>query len=220
MSDSGEIAEQVVRLSIHGAEVCLKLTGAAAVRITALIYTIMKDQYRTAGKIRLASMLKSGKELNVFTIPAKDLSAFAAEAKKYGVLYCALKEKDTGEDGTIDVMVYKDDAAKINRIVERISISTVETKTIDGQGEAEKTTENPTIANPGKESQSGHISNTKEKTGEGIPETARRSVRKDIDDLRRIRKGELIKEEKVIDRLPYMTDKTQPPKNIKKGRTR
>ena len=141
MNYSGEAADQVVRMTIQGAEVVLKLTGTAAERLTVLIYTIMKDQYRTAGKMRLGNMLKSGKELTVFTIPYKDLQTFAAEAKKYGVLYCALKEKGANENTTVDVMVYKEDAAKINRIVERMALAAAKTAEI---GEAEKTSENPT----------------------------------------------------------------------------
>lgn len=36
-------------------------------------------------------MLKSGKELKVFTISEEHLKRFAQEAKRYGVVYCALR---------------------------------------------------------------------------------------------------------------------------------
>jgi hypothetical protein len=125
MSEAGETAEKVIRIAVEGAEVALKFTGKAAERIIVLIYSILKDQQKTAGKVRLEAMLKSGKEMSVFTIPVGDLSAFSGEAKKYGVLYCALRDKKMGAGGTLDVMVYKEDASKINRIVEKLSLVTV-----------------------------------------------------------------------------------------------
>ena len=38
MNTSGEAAEQIVRISLEGTEVALKLTGAAAKNIAAMIY--------------------------------------------------------------------------------------------------------------------------------------------------------------------------------------
>ena len=35
---------------------------------------------------RLTNMIKSGKELKVFSIPNKDLKKFTEQAKRYGVL--------------------------------------------------------------------------------------------------------------------------------------
>jgi len=233
MSDSGEAAEQAVRMTIEGAQVALKLTGAAAERITVMIYTIMKDRQNTMGKTRLAAMLKSGKEMTVFTINENDLAAFAEEAKRYGVPYCALKEKKGEGNGIIDVLVYKDDASKINRIVERLGLATVAVteKTGDeaagaqeqaerpgnatekegkeqaeqsrGQPAAEEreTAEskelahsgNPTAAETESPHRSGHTSRSKGTSGKGFSEssqTLKKSVRKDIAELRAKREFE------------------------------
>ena len=38
-------------------------------------------------------MLRSGKELKVFTVKSGDLKKFTQEAKKYGVLYCVLTDR-------------------------------------------------------------------------------------------------------------------------------
>ena len=40
-------------------------------------------------------MIKSGKELKVFSIPNKDLKKFTEQAKRYGVLYCVLNSDDS-----------------------------------------------------------------------------------------------------------------------------
>jgi len=176
MNYAGEAADQVVRMSIQGAEVVLRLSGSAAERITAFIYTVMKDQQKTMGKIRLVSMLKSGKELSVFTIKSEELSAFTAEAKRYGVLFCSLKDKASKESGTLDVMVYKEDASKINRIVERLSLATVE----------KEADENPTITKAKSRNPSGRTSQDRETAGAEIADPTRgqrKSVRKTIEEI-------------------------------------
>lgn len=133
MNTSGDAAEQVVRLSLEGTEVVLKLTGSAAKNIAAAIYTVWKDRDKdkSKGHQRLAAMLKSGKQLTVFPIKAEHLKQFSAEAKRYGVVYCALKGKGEVKDGMVDVLVRAEDAARINRIVERFKLGVVEATTID-----------------------------------------------------------------------------------------
>ena len=41
MYNSGDAAEQVVRMSLEGAEVALKITGAAAKNLAAALYTVL-----------------------------------------------------------------------------------------------------------------------------------------------------------------------------------
>lgn len=122
---SGEAAEQVVRMTLNGVEVAAKISGKAAERLAVLLYAVLKDQKKTRGKTRLNSMLRSGKELKVFAIGDRDLEKFCREAKKYGILYCVLKDK-TANDGHIDVFVRAEDASKINRIFDRFGIATAD----------------------------------------------------------------------------------------------
>lgn len=124
-SYSGEAAEQVVRMSLEGAEVAVRLAGSGAKHLAILLYSILKDQKKTRGKIRLTNMLRSGKELKVFAVMDSDLKTFCEEAKKYGVLYTVLKDRDS-TDGLTDVMVRAEDASKINRIFERFHLTTVD----------------------------------------------------------------------------------------------
>lgn len=125
MSYSGEAAEQVVRMSLNGIEIAAKISGKAAERLAVLLYAVLKDQKRTKGKMRLANMLRSGKELKVFAVKDEDLSKFAKASKQYGVLYCMLKDRKA-EDGLTDVMVRAEDASKINRIFERFHLATID----------------------------------------------------------------------------------------------
>ena len=92
MNNGGDAAEQVVRLSLEGFEVAARLSGSAAKNIALLLVSVLKQEQKTKGKARLTNMIKSGKELKVFSIPQKDLKKFTEQAKRYGVLYCVLRD--------------------------------------------------------------------------------------------------------------------------------
>ena len=114
-----------MRMSLNGVEVAAKISGKAAERLAVLLYAVLRDQKKTRGKIRLTNMLKSGKELKVFAVRDDELRKFCEEAKKYGVLYCVLKDNNAA-DGLTDIMVRAEDAGKINRIFERFGLATVD----------------------------------------------------------------------------------------------
>ncbi len=137
MSYSGDAAEQVVRITLEGAEVAAKITGAGAKQIAILLYAILRDQKKTKGKIRLSNLLRSGKELKVFAVKDTDLRRFCTEAKKYGVLYCVLKDRDA-TDGITDIMVRAEDASKINRIFERFDLATVDMAAVRSEIERDR----------------------------------------------------------------------------------
>ena len=124
MNTSGDAAEQIVRMSLEGFQVTAKIAGSGAKDIAALLIAIMKDKHKTAGKTNLSNMLKSGKELKVFSVRKDEFKKFTEEAKRYGVLY---------------IMVRAEDAAKINRIVERFKLSSYDEATI--RSEIQKTKE-------------------------------------------------------------------------------
>ena len=190
MSYSGDAAEQVVRMSLQGAEVAAKITGEGAKHIAVLLYAILKEQNKTKGQVRLTNMLKSGKELKVFAVKDEDLKRFCTEAKKYGVLYCVLKDKNA-TDGITDIMVRAEDASKINRIFERFQLATVDIGSIQNEIEKEQTKDSivlegeksPFQAKTEKSRPSEPISTIKKQADKGISTEKRPSVR---DELRKI----------------------------------
>lgn len=155
MNTGGDAAEQIVRMSLQGFEVAAKISGAGAKNIAILLYSILKEERKTKGKARLTSMLRSGKELKVFTVKRGDLQKFTQEAKKYGVLYCVLADrKNKDPNAEVDVIARAEDASKINRIVERFHLASVDTASIittaekskegkDAQAEPEVTKSDP-----------------------------------------------------------------------------
>jgi hypothetical protein len=82
-------------------------------------------------------MLRSGKELKVFTLPQKDLKKFTQEAKRYGVLYCVLREKNQDDNSApVDIIARADDASKIQRIVERFQLGTIDKATVISEAQS------------------------------------------------------------------------------------
>lgn len=133
MYASGDTADQMVKMTLEGIEVAANITlkagGSAAKSLAATLYAILTDKKKVKGKTHLNSLLKSGKELKVFAIRHEDLKIFCEEAKRYGVLYSVLKEKNN-KDGICDVMVRAEDASKISRIVDKFELAKIDTKAI------------------------------------------------------------------------------------------
>jgi hypothetical protein len=149
MNPGGDAAEQVVRLSLEGVEVAAKITGAGAKNLGLLLYAALKEEQKTRGKTRLTSMLKSGKELKVYTITQKDLARFSQEAKRYGVLYCVLKDRNNNDqNAAVDVIARAEDASKIQRITERFRLTTVNRAdvSLDAQRDRDRLFPNPDMA--------------------------------------------------------------------------
>ena len=128
MYSSGDAAEQVVRMSLEGAEFALKISGSAAKNLAAALYTVLKDQKKTKGKARIETMLREKRPMTVYTIKKEDAPEFARQAKGYGILYAPIPVKK--DDNTIDILVFEDDAARANRIVEKFNLTVVDTASI------------------------------------------------------------------------------------------
>ena len=72
-------------------------------------------------------MIKSGKELEGVFYPQQGLKSLTEQAKRYGVLYCVLRDKNTkGDNVPIDIIARAEDASKIQRIVERFELGKVD----------------------------------------------------------------------------------------------
>jgi len=134
MNSSSEAADAVIRMYLQGIEMTAKITGVGAKNFAVALYAYANSKHKTKGKIRLDNLLKSGKELKVFPVKKSDLEKFTKEAKRYGILYAViLDKKNKNPDGLVDIMVKAEDAGKINRIVDRFKLSTVDTLTIKNE---------------------------------------------------------------------------------------
>ena len=183
MNTSGEAAEQVMRMSLEGAEILIKLTGSGAKNAAVLLYSIYKEQNKTRGKERLTNMLRSGKPLKVYTFKQDNLEKFKEVAKEYGILYTVLKEKED-KDGVFDVLVRADDDSKLARVIERFKFSgvdTAEVRTSMQKEKAEKGEATPTA--PAEEEESKESAEEPEKEKEATePEQAEPTVTAQVGD--------------------------------------
>lgn len=137
--NSSEAAEQMVKFSIEGIEMLLRVSGSGAERVAVMLYTMAKDKKMTKGKTSLNKMLKSGSPLKIFSIKSSELAKFEKEAKKYGILYTALIDKNLPDnDGIVDIMVRSEDASKVNRVVERFKLAQTDNITIRNEIEKDK----------------------------------------------------------------------------------
>ncbi len=158
MNLSSDAAEQVVRMTLEGMEVAIKITGQGAKLAAVRLAAALNEEQKTRGKARLTSMLKTGKPLKVYEIRQKDLKTFAQEAKRYGVLYTVLKNKDDhSENATIDIISRVEDASKIQRITERFKLTTVDAAEMTNSFTERKFPKkgNPTTARTERGDQSG-----------------------------------------------------------------
>ena len=136
MNTSADAADQVVRMSLNGAEVALKVTGKGAEKAAILIYRALKslknESTRTKGAIRLANLARSGKKLDVTEVMDNDLKKFCLEAKKYGILYTILKDRNR-TDGITEIMYKSEDKEKIGLIFDKLNMATYDTAEVQNE---------------------------------------------------------------------------------------
>lgn len=208
MNTSGDAAEQVVHMSLEGVEVAARITGRGAEQIGMKLYAVLKEEQKTKGKARLTSMLKSGKELKVFTVQEKDLKKFSQEAKRYGVLYCVLRDKNRNPEAQVDVIARAEDASKIQRITERFKLTTIDAGHVVGNVERDRIfpkevrkkedAVNPNKARTGKNPLSEPSLRKTDRSSGSTLGNGKSSIREKLAKYRV--KSERVKEEKSIER--------------------
>ncbi len=123
MNLGNDAADLIVRYSIAGTEVVLKLSGLAAKNLAMFLVALLKDQKKTRGRTRLIRMLQDGRPPRFFDVPTDKMKEFSHEAKIHGLLFVAIKNKRV--PGQHEIMVFADDAAKIQRIMDRMGLDFV-----------------------------------------------------------------------------------------------
>lgn len=128
MNYGGDAADQIVRYSLEGTEIALKLTGEAAKNFAVFAAAVLKDQKKMHGKTNLTRLLRDGKPLKFFMVPEERMKEFAQNANARGLLFVPVKDK-TKKDGKIEIAVWAEDAAKVNRVLEKMEINHLQADT-------------------------------------------------------------------------------------------
>lgn len=123
MNLGNDPADQVVRFTLEGTEVALKLSGLAAKNFAMFAYAVLRDQKKTRGKTRLVRMLKEQRPFKFFQIPVQFRKEFAKEARRHGLLYVPIRNKRNQSE--LELVVFADDAAKVNRILDNLNLDFV-----------------------------------------------------------------------------------------------
>lgn len=134
MNTSGEVADLMVKEGIHITESTAKLVGLGAKNLAAIVIALINDDTKLQGKTNLKQLLKSDKPLCILQIKADDLRAFNSEAKKYGVLFTAVRDK-TNNTGLCDIIAKQDDVTKLNYIMEKMGYAAPELELESEQSE-------------------------------------------------------------------------------------
>lgn len=140
MNLGSDPADQVVRYTLEGTEFALRISGTAAKNFAIFAAAVLRDQKKTRGKTNLTRLLREGKPLKFFSVSADRMREFAQEAKRHGLLFVPMLDRN--DPNHIEVAIWADDAAKVERIIERMQLDVVET----GEAEimSEVTPEQPT----------------------------------------------------------------------------
>lgn len=120
MNLGGEAADQVVRYSLEGLDHGLRLSGTMAKNLAVFIAALLKSNQKSYGKICMARMLKENRPLKFFTVPSSRIHEFAKEGKKRGLPYVVIRDRKNPEQ--CELMVFADDAAKVNRVMDKMNL--------------------------------------------------------------------------------------------------
>ena len=129
MNLGSDPADQVVRYTLESTEFALRISGTAAKNFAIFAAAVLRDQKKTRGKTNLTRLLREGKPLKFFSVSADRMREFAQEAKRHGLLFVPMRDRNDPDH--IEIAIWADDAAKVERIIERMQLDVVET------GEAE-----------------------------------------------------------------------------------
>jgi signal recognition particle subunit SEC65 len=142
MLNGGETADRLIDYSLRFGDMAIRLTGKATFNLVQYLTALSKDNKKTKGKTRLVRMLKEGRSLKVFQIDPERMKEFARLAKKYGILFTALRDKKN-PDNMIDLMVKADDQSKVSRVLQRLEIASFDAGEINATIEKDQAQANP-----------------------------------------------------------------------------
>ena len=125
MDNGSREASEVIRLTMDGMQMVLKITGAASKELLDFFAALQKKgEEKTSGRQNLKKLLMTRSELKVFTIKGRDkFKRFAYEAKQWGVVYSVVRRRSEDKKNEIyEVLVRAEDAAKLNRMIEKYNL--------------------------------------------------------------------------------------------------
>lgn len=111
MNNSGDAAEQVLRMSLEGAEFALKITGHGGKEYRRHALHRSDGSEENQRESQSGNHARDKRPMTIYTVKKEDCPEFARQAKRYGIKYAPIpiKKKNTH---TIDITVFEDDASR------------------------------------------------------------------------------------------------------------
>lgn len=122
MQQGQEATDQVVRITLMGAEVALRLTGSAVKNALPLILALLKGE-KTAGKTRLVNLLKNSRDVQITDIKLTDYKDFKQQAGTMKLLYTAIKDKANGKAW---IMTGSEELGRLNHVRQQMGYGTID----------------------------------------------------------------------------------------------
>ena len=94
MSESSQAAEQIIKMTLDGTEYAVRIAGSIGTELAKKLSDAMRSSRPSRGRNRLKELLRSGKELSLFSIQNRDVNRFAKEARRYGITFSMVKDRN------------------------------------------------------------------------------------------------------------------------------
>ena len=128
-------------LHIGGRGSCPEIIGPGGKELCSVCLCGPEGSEKNKGKTRLVRMLKEQRPLKFFTVPSGQMRQFSQEAKKRGLLFVPIRNKQN--PGEIELVVFADDAAKVNRVMDRLNLDFVKSQAGEAQVEQSRESVKP-----------------------------------------------------------------------------
>ncbi|MBP5717446.1 MAG: DUF3801 domain-containing protein, partial [Abditibacteriota bacterium] len=115
----GEAADQLVRMMLTGSEEIIKLSGSLLKNLLAITIAAAKHNKKISGKVNLAKMLRETRDVRYFNMTPETYEKFKKMAKKQGLLFSAIKDKDD-RGALVEVVLPATELDRANLIFERL----------------------------------------------------------------------------------------------------
>lgn len=119
MDVSSEVADLIVKEGIQVTGEAVKLAGAAAKNVAALLLALAKSDHKVVGRTTARKLARDNTPAVVTPLKREDIPKFKKLAGQYGVLYFMAKKKGV-DSPTVDVISTQAYAAKLNAIYQAL----------------------------------------------------------------------------------------------------
>ncbi len=131
-----EAAEEMVRIMLNGTEVMVRVAGATAQSLAAILHEYKKNEQKVYGRTPLMKLLYSGETLSVVSLTKDQYGQFKSFAKKL-IVYAPIVNRKQ-DDGKVDVVFSEKSAALVNHILYRIHYEDPDRENPEDPGEIKK----------------------------------------------------------------------------------